>query len=283
MSKNFAVIGGDLRIVNLARLIAKDEKQVYVYGLEKVEEIKNISNLIITKTLEEAISKANFVIGPMPFSKDDINVNAPFSNKEISISDFFKKINNKIFIAGNFSSNVKEVIKENNIKYIDLMDQEELVILNALSTAEGAIQVAMENTNILLHGSKILILGFGRISKILANKLKALSVDVTCAARKKEDFAWMESYGYNSTDINKLNENLNQYDIIFNTVPHLILTEERLKYVKKDCVLIDLASKPGGIDKNAKYIWALALPGKVAPVTSAEFMKKTIYKMIEEG
>ena len=163
------------------------------------------------------------------------------------------------------------------------MDQEELVILNALSTAEGAIQVAMENTNILLHGSKILILGFGRISKILANKLKALSVDVTCAARKKEDFAWMESYGYNSTDINKLNENLNQYDIIFNTVPHLILTEERLKYVKKDCVLIDLASKPGGIDKNAKYIWALALPGKVAPVTSAEFMKKTIYKMIEEG
>ena len=62
MSKNFAVIGGDLRIVNLARLIAKDEKQVYVYGLEKVEEIKNISNLIITKTLEEAISKANFEI-----------------------------------------------------------------------------------------------------------------------------------------------------------------------------------------------------------------------------
>ena len=72
-------------------------------------------------------------------------------------------------------------------------------------------------------------------------------------------------------------------------MPHLILDEEKLKYVKKDCLLLDLASKPGGIDEDyckrqgLKFIWALALPGKVAPVTSAKYIKNTIYNILREG
>ena len=68
----------------------------------------------------------------------------------------------------------------------------------------------------------------------------------------------------------------------------MILTEERLQYVKEDCLLIDLASNPGGIDKKAvkdkklKFVWALSLPGKVAPITSAEFIKDTIYNIVKE-
>ena len=64
--------------------------------------------------------------------------------------------------------------------------------------------------------------------------------------------------------------------------------EERLKYIKKDCLLIDLASNPGGIDKKSvkdnklKFVWALSLPGKVAPITTAEFIKDTIYNIIKE-
>ena len=68
----------------------------------------------------------------------------------------------------------------------------------------------------------------------------------------------------------------------------MINTEEKLKYVKEDCLLVDLASNPGGIDKrvakdkNLKLIWALALPGKVAPVTTAEFIKDTVYNILKE-
>ena len=77
-------------------------------------------------------------------------------------------------------------------------------------------------------------------------------------------------------------------DIIINTVPHIILTEQKLEYVKKETLLIDLASNPGGIDKkaikdrNLKFVWALSLPGKVAPTTSAEFIKNTIYNILRE-
>ena len=85
-------------------------------------------------------------------------------------------------------------------------------------------------------------------------------------------------------DIKPDNE-LGKFDIIINTIPFQILDEERLNLVNKDVVLIDLASNPGGVDrkvakeKGIKVIWALSLPGKVAPTTSAEFIKETIYNV----
>lgn len=263
-------------------MLANDNTNVFVYGMEKAEEINNINNLHISKTLEEAVASSDIVIGPMPFSSDNIYVNALYTDKKTSIIELMNVLSTQTFIAGMIPDKVKNFLKEKDIFTYDLMEQEDLTILNALSTAEGAIQIAMNNSGKLLHGANVLILGFGRIAKILAYKLRALSVNVTCAARKKEDFAWMTSYGYKQLNINFLGENLKNYDIIFNTVPHLIITEEKLKYINNDCILIDLASKPGGFDKSANFIWALALPGKVAPVTSAKFMKNTIYNIIEK-
>ena len=139
-----------------------------------------------------------------------------------------------------------------------------------------------------LFGKTLGVMGFGRIGKVLARKLAGLSAKVTCAARKDEDLAWIRAYGHMETNINTIGENLSDFDVIINTVPHLILTEERIKYVRDDCLLVDLASNPGGIDKkaaknkNLKLIWALALPGKVAPVTTAEFIKDTVYNILKE-
>ena len=130
----------------------------------------------------------------------------------------------------------------------------------------------MEETIKTLHSSNVLVLGYGRVGKILANMLKGLGANVYCEARKNVDLAWIKAYGYEPVTLRSLNENLNKFDIIMNTIPALILTEKELKYLKKDCLLIDLASNPGGIDREAakkqgiKTIWALSLPGKVAPL-----------------
>lgn len=212
----------------------------------------------------------------------------PFSDKEITIREMMHNINAKVLIAGSILPEVYEMANDEYIEIIDIMKREELAVLNTIATAEGTIQVAIENTNRILHGSEVLILGFGRIGKVLARKLAGLSVKVTCAARKDEDLAWIEAYGHKSLNINNLGENLRTFDIIINTVPHIILTEQKLEYVKKETLLIDLASNPGGIDKkaikdrNLKFVWALSLPGKVAPTTSAEFIKNTIYNILRE-
>ena len=288
MKNKLAIIGGDLRIAKLAIMLANDGNEVYVYGLEKSEEIKKQKNIIQCDTIRKAIDNVEIVIGPIPFSSNGNTINMPFSDKEITIREMMHNINAKVLIAGAISPEVYEMANDEYIEIVDIMKREELAVLNTIATAEGTIQVAIENTNRILHGSEVLILGFGRIGKVLARKMTGLSAKVTCAARKDEDLAWIKAYGHMATNINFLGENLSQYDIIINTVPHLILTEERMQYVKKECLLIDLASNPGGIDKktskdrNLKLIWALALPGKVAPVTTAEFIKDTIYNILKE-
>ena len=155
---------------------------------------------------------------------------------------------------------------------------ENLTTLNAIPTAEGAIQIAMEKSLITLHNSKCLILGFGRIGKILAKMLSGIGAKVYCEARKQQDIAWIQSYGYNAIYLDELNNHIGEFDFIFNTIPYIILDKNNLNMVEKDCFIIDLASKPGGVDfEYAKELglqteWALALPGKVAPKTSAYYI-----------
>lgn len=289
MSTSFSIIGGDLRTIKLAKMLANEGNKIYTYGLEKAEEIKDNSNIIFTEKISKAIPKdVEVVIGPIPFTSNGVNINAPFGEKEISIREMIHYLEGKILIAGSISPEIYDMANDEYIEIIDIMKREELAVLNTISTAEGAIEIAISNTNKIIHGSEVLILGFGRIGKVLARKMAGLSAKVTCAARKDEDLAWIRAYGHKETNINALGENLSQYDIILNTVPHLVLNKERLQYVKKDALLIDLASNPGGIDKkeakelNLKLVWALALPGKVAPVTTAEFIKDTIYNILKE-
>lgn len=286
MDNNFLVIGGDLRIVKLVNMLA-DKSVIYTYGLEKAEEIDNNENVIKCNPIDrETIQESKLIIGPTPFSKDGINIYAPYSENEINIKDIIGKCKDKNLIAGSIKEEILEIAKENNIQVTDMIKNEKLAILNSISTAEGAIEVAIRETDNIIHRSNVLILGFGRIGKVLAKKLQGLSANVTCAARKQDDFAWINAYGYNSININEMGKELEQFDIIFNTVPHLILTKEKIAFLNKKCVLIELASRPGGIDRKEaenhkiKIVDALALPGKVAPITTAEFMKEAIYDLI---
>lgn len=146
----------------------------------------------------------------------------------------------------------------------------------------------MEELPITLHNSKILILGYGRIGKVLSKMLQGIGAKVSVAARKYSDLAWIETSGYLPIRMSEISNYLNNFDVIFNTVPHIILDVKELESIKKDALIIDLASKPGGInfekakEVGLKTIWALSLPGKVAPVSAAKYMKDTIYNIISE-
>ena len=282
-----SVIGGDLRLSNLAEMLAIDTNEVSVFGMENASEIMENKDIIKCNSIEEAVDKSEIIIGSIPFMKNNEEVYATFSDKNIKLDDLVnRKCKNKTFIAGSISSNAREKLEESYGKVIDIMKEEELVVLNTIATAEGAIDVAIQNTDTTIHGSSVLILGFGRVAKEVANKFHGLSAKVTCAARKNTDLAWIKAMGYKGVNINDLGEDLKEYDIIINTVPHMIIDKEEMQYMKKNVLLIDLASSPGGINTedaqklNLKFVWALALPGKIAPITSAEFIKQTIYNII---
>lgn len=282
------IIGGDLRIVNLVKILANENYKVYTYALEKTDIFNTNKNIVKCEYIKELTDECNIILGPIPLSKNNIEVNTPFSDRKVKIEDIIKNIDNKIFIAGSINQQIKDLVQNKAIKVIDLLDREELTVLNAISTAEGAIQIVMEETQKTIHNSNILILGFGRIGKILAKMLTGIGANIYCMARKEKDLAWIKSYNYNPINLANINDSLNKYDIIINTIPFLILDKEKIKLLKKDCLLIDLASSPGGIDieyanqEKIKAIWALALPGKVAPITSAQYIKQTLYNIFKE-
>ncbi|MBP3595981.1 MAG: dipicolinate synthase subunit DpsA [Clostridia bacterium] len=288
MEKSISVIGGDLRSLKLIELLEKDGFDVYTYGFELAEELLKKSKVTICENLNTALKKSKVIISPIPLSSDRQNLLTPFNQEKIAISDFLDNIEGKIVIGGNFSEEIRKKLEAKNVEYIDLIKREEFSVLNAISTAEGTIEIMIRETQRTIHGSKILIMGFGRVGKVLADKLAGIGADVYCEARKNEDIAWIKTYGYKPVKLSELNEYLNQFEIIVNTIPFQVLDEKRLELVKQDAVLIDLASNPGGIDRNAaknkkiKLIWALSLPGKVAPITSAEFIKETLDNVLKE-
>lgn len=288
MKKTISVVGGDLRIVKLIGMLINDGYTVYTYGLEQSEELLGMEKVEMCPTLEEVIVASEVVIGPIPLTSDRKNLSMPFSNIKLPVEEFVSKISCKALIAGTLSEDYKKLLEAKNINYIDVLKREEFTVLNTIATAEGTIQIAMEETQKTVHGSKVLILGFGRIGKVLAKMLDGIGAKVSCEARKNEDIAWIKAYGYEPIYLNELNENLGNFDIIINTIPFQILDSDRLDLVKKDVVLIDVASNPGGVDRKAakekdlKLIWALSLPAKVAPLTSAIYIKETIYHVLKE-
>ena len=159
---------------------------------------------------------------------------------------------------------------------------------NAVPTAEGAIQIALEELPITLHGAKVLVVGYGRLGRALAPRLAALGAKVSVSARKWEDLAWIEAAGYAAEHTGELAGWLCGYDLVVNTVPARVLDEEALRDLKPGCLLIDLASKPGGVDFEAaralgvRAIWALSLPGKAAPVTAGQAVKSSVYHILNE-
>lgn len=284
MIKKVSIIGGDLRIVKLSEMLVEEGAEVFTYGLEMADNIETTK----CKSLQEAVSLADIVIGPIPLTSNGETINSPFSKEKVNVKDLMELLANKIFIAGSIKSDVYHLAEENNVQIIDILKREELSVLNAVSTAEGAIKVAIEETPKNLHRSNILVLGFGRIGKILAHMLSGLGAKVACEARKNSDLAWIKAYGYEPIPLPELNQNLEKYDIIINTIPYMVLDKDALENVKKDALVIDLASNPGGVDREAikekqiKFVWALSLPGKISPVTSAEFIKETLYNVVKE-
>lgn len=280
---NICVIGGDSRIVELVKICENSGDKLYLYGLEKCEELQQID----TKgSLVEMVQNSDFVVTSIPLSKDGKIINAPFSNKTISVEEVFETARNKKIITGNVTSEINKYIKlDNNNEIIDILTFEELAIQNAIPTAEGAIQMAMEKSKITLHNSNCLVLGFGRIGKVLAKMLSGIGAHVYCEARKQQDIAWINAYQYNAIHLNEINNLLGKFDFIFNTIPYMVLDKNNLPLIKRDCLMIDLASKPGGIDYNeAKKLslsveWLLALPGKVAPKTSAQYIYEIIKRL----
>lgn len=284
MFKTVSVIGGDLRQLTIARMLIADGYDVVIYGFTK-----NINtNGIISAELDDALDR-DIIILPVPVSFNGTTINMPFSEETLTIDELISGINPvSVVFGGRISTDLSSKLCERGITHRDYMARDELAIRNAVPTAEGAIELAISETPITIHGSRCLVLGYGKVGKILARSLYGLGANTYVQARKYADLAMIESHGCHPLTMNEAKTHISDFDIIFNTIPALVLDSDILSRVSKDALIIDLASRPGGVDFEAakqlgvSVIWALSLPGRVAPVTAGIIIKDTITNILSE-
>lgn len=240
------VVGGDQRQVRLAELLAEDGHRVHTYALERAEEPKGT---VMPAGSLEKMGKADCVILPLPAAGEGGLLNTPLSDEKIPITQLLDAMRpGQLMAGGRLDEETILAAQARGLLWRDYFAREELAVANAVPTAEGAIQLAMENMPITIHACRALVIGYGRIGRILADRLRGLGAFVTVAARRYEQLAWAETDGCTAQRLGDMGGWLCGYDLIINTVPARVLTEELLGDLKPSCLVIDVASKPGGAD-----------------------------------
>lgn len=281
---SFGIIGGDSRQIALADSIASDGFTVLADGFENID----FANQVKKAGLEEIVENCENIVLPLPVTADGIHVRMDYSEESIVLDDAFAALMRGKEVFGGMMGKLYQTSEIwATVNTYDYYTREEFAIRNAVPTAEGAIGIAMQEFPGTVNGSRCLVVGFGRVGKMLAWMLHGIGAKVTASARRQSDIAWIESYGYESVLTEQVCEG-ESYDVIFNTVPAVIFNRRILSRMKGKPLLIDLASPPGGVDFataekiGIKTIHALSLPGKVAPKAAGEIMKNTIYNILEE-
>lgn len=275
---SFNFIGGDMRIIYGAKRLG-ERYNCHVYGVGERSDI--------------IIEPADFGVLPLPASGDGITINAPLNNGEAIPLELIKKAvkpGGIVFVGKSFPL-LREYCKNNGYTLIDYFEREELQVMNAVPTAEGALEIAIRELPVTINGTAVLITGFGRIATVTAGYFHALGARVYVAARKVSDLAKIKLLGYISVDINdenKFSEAVGAVRLIINTVPAAVFDKRSIGCMGKNTVFMELASVMSLEDtdmadkQGVKVIRARSLPGKTAPVTAGYVIADTIANIVME-
>lgn len=291
-----AIIAGDLRVAKLIDLFNQNpEFEVKHYGFELLD-FENVSKQLKFKTtksdfeklrienLDEILENNQIILLPLPTIKNGC-VNSPFSSNKIKFSDLASKIkDDQIVLSGSLGDKLRT--KSNIIDYYH--GNEELILKNAVTTAEGAVVLAINYSQQQINGRKCLVLGYGRVGKILAHTLKSLSAKVTVGARNLNALTTAESYGLGTLELKKLIQHIHEYEIIFNTIPSIILDKWTLELVNLDSLIMNLADGEGGVDfefakrLGLNVVHEGGIPGRIAPITAGKNIYDSVIRVIKE-
>lgn len=276
-----AIIGGDDREIVLMTELVKMGATVTAVGFPR-DKVRY--GICMVKTVEEALKGAEVAILPMPGTSLEGTVRAVYCEEKLVLTKAALESMARpgIVVIGSARDFLRGWVEELGLTLFEIAEMDEVAILNSIPTAEGAMQIAMEETAITIHGSRCVVIGLGRVGQTLAHKLAALNAQVTVISAVPGEKARAKEIGCIALGMEELALVIQSADIIFNTVPALVITREVIKTANPECLIVDLAASPGGTDFEAanqfgiKAILAPGLPGKVAPVSAGRTLAEVI-------
>ncbi len=285
-----ALLGGDERQIYTARMLARRGREVLVWGLGT--DWARLSPARGVKTPREAIQDARVLLLPLPCTGDGVRLNCPLEHDaSLRFASLFEEWRGDLVLGGKLPVHLRELA--GSAELIDYYENETLQLRNAIPTAEGAIALAMQALPVTLDGSYGAVIGYGRIGTVLADKLSALGMCVYLYARKPHDLTraglrhLIPMSLYDKHGVCALSHLPRNCRVIFNTVPYRLFDRAALEALPRDCVYIELASAPGGMDLAAagelgiQRIPGGGLPGKCTPESAGEILGDVIDEILD--
>lgn len=279
-----AVLGGGPREKDLLKDFVDLGLELVFYGSPPF----SIEGIVVVDSLESLLKGASILFVPSSGFDDDGRLREPFDESLIFKEDFFSVVEKGAILFLGYAKNpLKKRLQEESISYIEYLHHEEVATLNAIPTAEGAIQLALEGLSTTIHGTKTLVLGLGRVGLALSRRLMALHASIIGVNRSKEGLFKGVEMGLSVIPLEEMESYLGDVDLLFNTIPALVLDSHRLHLIRREALLFDLASAPGGIDfKRARDLHLKAslcpgLPGRLFPERGASILRETLPSIIE--
>jgi dipicolinate synthase subunit A len=278
-----AVMGGDAREVTLVEHLADAGATVKTFGLPV-----SGGNIIPCREPEKCLAGVQALILPVPGVNQYMQLHSAYLERPLKVTGELLALlpSGSPVLVGMARKPLRELVESIGLDLVELMKLDEVAILNSIPSAEGAVQMAMESMPITIHGSKAIVLGFGRTGQTLAQLLSAMHAQTTVVARDPAQLARAVAMGLKAVHFNELMNCLSDVDVIFNTVPAPVLDKDVLVKVPSTTLIIDLASAPGGTDfasaeeLGVKAILAPGLPGKVAPKTAGRILAQVVPRIL---
>lgn len=263
--KKIIIIGGDNRFKNLKEALEEKAYRVETLGLYEND--------------CGSISDSEVIVLPVPSTKDKTNVFTPLTGRIIPLSLITENARRSaLCLTCGYTAE--------GLDCIDYGSSDSYALRNAVPTAEGALKLAVENTSRTLFGAKVLVIGFGRVGKITADRFKRIGCDVTVSTGGKSNFALCEALGFKCVNTAGLGQIRLDYGIIINTADAEVISEAALKNISSE-LLLDLSTYGGFSLSAAKAlglnaIKAPGLPLLTAPQSAAEILTDTVTNIIEK-
>lgn len=267
-----AVVGGDEREQEIARLAAATGARVRAYGFPWPA--AGIPGVTQTATAAAALAGAHFALFPIPGIAPSGALFAPEAPEPIipehgMLSEMQPGAH---IILGWADEKLKAHAQALGIGLHEYEWDEDLMLLRGPAIVEGLLKVLIENTRITIHKSRVGIVGQGTIGFLLTRYMVALGAHVHVFARNPVQRAAAHAANAETHTLDELEEVAGGLDILLSTVPVRLIGANVLRKLPAGAVSVDLAAPPGCVDFDAakalgvKAIWARGL-GRRAPVT----------------